>query len=76
MVTELVSALKDAGAKPFIIPAMGSHGGATAEGQRDMLIRMEITEEYTGAARKLWKSACRQMVSPYIWINMPMGQMG
>ena len=29
----LVEALKEAGAEPFIVPAMGSHGGATAEGQ-------------------------------------------
>jgi hypothetical protein len=44
-----VSALKDAGAKPFIIPAMGSHGGATAEGQRAMLEGMGVTEASTGA---------------------------
>src|ERR1041385_6206416 len=30
-------ALRDAGAEPFIIPAMGSHGGATAEGQKAIL---------------------------------------
>ena len=30
----IVSFLKENGAVPFIIPAMGSHGGATAEGQR------------------------------------------
>src|SRR5207237_1025159 len=29
----LVAALKALGAEPFVIPAMGSHGGATAEGQ-------------------------------------------
>lgn len=33
------------GAKPFIIPAMGSHGGATAEGQRHVLESYGITEE-------------------------------
>ncbi len=32
------------GAKPFIIPAMGSHGGATAQGQRDVLATYGITE--------------------------------
>jgi hypothetical protein len=36
------------GAKPFIIPAMGSHGGATAEGQRDVLKGYGITEEACG----------------------------
>jgi len=37
------------GGKPFLFPAMGSHGGATAEGQRMMLEGMGVTEEYTGA---------------------------
>src|ERR1051326_2062968 len=30
-------AIKEAGGDPFVMPAMGSHGGATAEGQRDVL---------------------------------------
>ncbi len=33
------------GAKPFIIPAMGSHGGATASGQKEVLASLGITEE-------------------------------
>src|SRR5215217_962709 len=37
--------LKAAGAKPFIIPAMGSHGGATPEGQTEVLAAYGITEE-------------------------------
>lgn len=36
------------GAEPFAIPAMGSHGGATAEGQREMLRSLGITEEVIG----------------------------
>lgn len=40
--------LKGLGALPFIVPAMGSHGGATAEGQLDMLARLGITQESTG----------------------------
>ena len=36
------------GTKPFIIPAMGSHGGATAEGQRAILAGYGITEETMG----------------------------
>lgn len=36
------------GAKPFIIPAMGSHGGATAEGQRAVLAMLGVTEESCG----------------------------
>jgi len=38
----------DKGAKPFAIPAMGSHGGATAEGQLDVLHSFGITEESIG----------------------------
>lgn len=37
--------LKDLGAKPFIVPSMGSHGGATAEGQREVLAHLGVTEE-------------------------------
>lgn len=49
MVKILIRAIKEAGGDPFIVPAMGSHGGATAEGQREMLIRMGIEEEFVGA---------------------------
>lgn len=35
-------------AYPFIVPAMGSHGNATAEGQREILEGYGITEEYLG----------------------------
>ncbi len=45
----LVRILKDVGAKPFIIPAMGSHGGATAEGQVEILESLGVTEESVGA---------------------------
>lgn len=45
---ETVRFLKEAGAKPFIIPAMGSHGGATAEGQTGILTGYGITEEFCG----------------------------
>ncbi|MRR10268.1 DUF2088 domain-containing protein, partial [bacterium] len=41
--------IRKAGGEPFLFPAMGSHGGATAEGQRDMLAGMGITEETVGA---------------------------
>lgn len=39
---------KERGAKPFVVPAMGSHGGATAEGQKAILTGYGITEEYLG----------------------------
>lgn len=44
-----VRLLKEAGAEPFIVPAMGSHGGATAEGQVAVLAGLGITEEHVGA---------------------------
>ena len=40
--------LKSLGAAPFIVPAMGSHGGATAEGQRRLIESYGITEAYCG----------------------------
>lgn len=44
-----IAFLKDLGAEPFIVPSMGSHGGATAEGQTDVLRHLGITEETVGA---------------------------
>ena len=40
--------VKSKGAYPFIVPAMGSHGGATAEGQKALIEGYGVTEEYTG----------------------------
>jgi hypothetical protein len=40
--------IKKRGATPFIIPAMGSHGGATAEGQIEVLEGLGVTQESTG----------------------------
>jgi hypothetical protein len=45
----LVKAVKELGGQPFIIPAMGSHGGATAEGQIEVLHSLGVTEEYIDA---------------------------
>jgi hypothetical protein len=36
------------GGKPFVIPAMGSHGGATAEGQRALIEGYGVTEDFIG----------------------------
>ena len=44
----VVAYVRSRGAVPFIVPAMGSHGGATAEGQREMLAGYGITEEKMG----------------------------
>ncbi len=43
---ELARFVKARGAKPYIVPAMGSHGGATNEGQRELLEGYGITEEF------------------------------
>jgi len=48
----LVEEIKSRGASAFMVPAMGSHGGATAQGQREMIIGMGFTEEYIGAPIK------------------------
>lgn len=44
----IVEILKTRGANPFIVPAMGSHGGASAEGQKAILTGYGITEEAMG----------------------------
>lgn len=45
----IVLELKAIGAQPFLVPSMGSHGGATAEGQVRLLAGYGITEESIGA---------------------------
>ncbi|HWQ11923.1 MAG TPA: DUF2088 domain-containing protein [Roseiflexaceae bacterium] len=48
VVRAVVDELRAIGAQPFIFPAMGSHGGATAEGQRGVLAEWGITPETMG----------------------------
>ncbi|HGE70451.1 TPA: DUF2088 domain-containing protein, partial [Candidatus Poribacteria bacterium] len=48
IISAIVKELKDYGAKPFIVPAMGSHGNAEAEGQREILLHYSITEDTMG----------------------------
>jgi len=45
---EVVTFVKEHGGKPFVFPAMGSHGGATDEGQAAFLRAIGITEESVG----------------------------
>ncbi len=40
--------LRDLGASPFVVAAMGSHGGATADGQRDLLAEYGVSEQALG----------------------------
>ncbi len=45
----IVDAVKEAGGTPFLVPAMGSHGGAAAGGQAEILRMLGVTEESVGA---------------------------
>jgi hypothetical protein len=49
IVRTLVAEIRRAGAEPFIVPGMGSHGGATAEGQAQMLSSVGVSEALCGA---------------------------
>lgn len=51
-VRAIVDFVKSRGAVPFIVPAMGSHGGATAEGQVHTLTGLGVTEESMGCEIK------------------------
>jgi hypothetical protein len=48
IVAALVAELRRRGASPFVVPAMGSHGGATAEGQVAVLAKLGVTEAVIG----------------------------
>ncbi|MEM2370742.1 MAG: lactate racemase domain-containing protein [Candidatus Bathyarchaeia archaeon] len=49
IVSTIVDEVRDAGGEPFIVPSMGSHGGATPEGQVAVLKSLGITQESVGA---------------------------
>jgi hypothetical protein len=49
IVRSLVGWLRAVGVEPFIVPAMGSHGGATPAGQIEVLESLGVTEAFTGA---------------------------
>jgi hypothetical protein len=48
IVAGAVAGVEELGYEPFVFPAMGSHGGATAAGQREMLADLGVTEESVG----------------------------
>ena len=80
-VTALVAGLKKQGANPFIFPAMGSHGGATAVGQTSVLANYGITEEKVGAPIQChdehgWLPPKCPMAHRFTWIATPMKPMG
>ncbi|MFH5800703.1 DUF362 domain-containing protein [Haladaptatus sp. CMAA 1911] len=45
IVRSVVAELRERGYEPFVFPAMGSHGGATADGQREMLASLGVTDD-------------------------------
>ncbi len=49
LIAAVVDELRARGAEPFVVPAMGSHGGATAEGQVELLRSLGVTDEAVGA---------------------------
>jgi hypothetical protein len=49
MVKATIACLRKSGGRPFVIPAMGSHGGASAAGQKKVLEALGITEASVGA---------------------------
>jgi hypothetical protein len=49
LLSGIVDAVKAKGGKPFLIPAMGSHGGATEKGQTEILRRLGVDEKKIGA---------------------------
>ena len=68
LVRELVGFLCARNARPFIVPAMGSHGQATAEGQAAVLAGYGITREQTGAEVV---SSMRTVVAGYTRQGLP-----
>jgi hypothetical protein len=50
VVARVVAWAREQGATPFLVPAMGSHGGATAEGQRDVLASYGFSDGWDGCA--------------------------
>jgi hypothetical protein len=48
IVRGVVAGVRDRGYEPFVFPAMGSHGGATAEGQREKLNTLGVSEASVG----------------------------
>ena len=48
IIRAIVRFFQELGAEPFLVPAMGSHGGATAEGQQKVIESYDVTESYCG----------------------------
>jgi hypothetical protein len=59
--------LKRLGARPFLVPAMGSHGGGAAEGQRKILESYGITESFVGVPIKASMEVVQVGATPEGW---------
>jgi hypothetical protein len=64
IMAEIIHELKKIGAKPFIIPAMGSHGGATPDGQKKILKHYGITQKAMGVPVKSSLSVVQVATTP------------
>lgn len=75
VVRTVVDGLKREGCRPFVVPAMGSHGGATAEGQAAVLAERGVTERSVGApCARAWRScgSAKSEVCPSSWTASPL----
>ncbi|MDO8136468.1 MAG: lactate racemase domain-containing protein [Candidatus Brocadiales bacterium] len=61
----VIEALHGLGANPFIVPAMGSHGGATAQGQVKVLAQYGISEASMGVSIRSSMNVVRMGTSPF-----------
>src|SRR5215203_5071044 len=64
VVAALVGFLKEAGAEPFVVPAMGSHGASTAEGQAEVLAHLGVSEERVGCPVRATMEAAKLGETP------------
>ncbi len=59
--------VRDLGAQPFLVPTMGSHGGGTAQGQREVLESYGITEAFVGAPLRASMEVIEAGTTPEGW---------
>jgi hypothetical protein len=65
IVRSTIESLREMGAQPFVVAAMGSHGGATSEGQRQLLADYGVTEAALGVPVKTEMETVRLGVNPW-----------
>jgi hypothetical protein len=76
IVRATVDHLKSIGARPFVFPAMGSHGGATPEGQLDVLAHYGITESTMGCELRASMDVVEtgQALDMPVWVDRVAGE--